>query len=73
MSSVGDSVVSCLGPRNCIGQKFAMLEMKLTIARIIQRFEIKVSKENEDPPINVEIVLKSQNGVNLNFHPRSLK
>jgi hypothetical protein len=50
-----------------------MLEMKLTVARIIQKFEVKVSKENENPPINVEIVLKSQNGVNLNFHPRNLK
>ncbi|RZB39252.1 p450 domain containing protein, partial [Asbolus verrucosus] len=28
------------GPRNCIGQKFAVLEMKSTIAKILRKFEL---------------------------------
>ncbi|XP_067627242.1 probable cytochrome P450 4e1 isoform X2 [Eurosta solidaginis] len=28
------------GPRNCIGQKFAMMELKVTISKIIRHFEI---------------------------------
>ncbi|GIY42942.1 cytochrome P450 4V2 [Caerostris extrusa] len=28
------------GPRNCIGQKFAVMEVKLVIANILRRFRI---------------------------------
>src|SRR6185312_13626284 len=30
-----------LGPRNCIGSKFALLEMKVLVAYIVKRFRIK--------------------------------
>lgn len=58
------------GPRNCIGQKYAMYEMKLTISRIIQKFKVTVSKENANPEINSEVVLKAKGGVNLEFSKR---
>lgn len=37
------------GPRNCIGGRFAMLEMKCTIANLVRSFVIKASEKNSVP------------------------
>ena len=29
------------GPRNCIGIKFAMLELKMTVVKLLRKFEVK--------------------------------
>lgn len=57
------------GPRNCIGMKFAMLEIKSTIAKVLTRFEISLQpgfKIGYKP----EIVLKPLNGVKLTLKSR---
>ncbi|XP_061385991.1 cytochrome P450 4d2-like [Musca vetustissima] len=46
------------GPRNCIGQRFAMLEIKAFLTRIIQSFELLPLGECVEPTIS--IVLKSK-------------
>ncbi|XP_037683229.1 cytochrome P450 4X1 isoform X1 [Choloepus didactylus] len=52
------------GPRNCIGQQFAMIELKVAVASILLRF--KVTPDPTRPPIlSPQIVLKSKNGVHL--------
>lgn len=38
-----------VGPRNCIGMRFALLEAKLTLALTIQKFIIKPTKYTKDP------------------------
>ncbi|KAM8791759.1 LOW QUALITY PROTEIN: cytochrome P450 4X1-like [Rhynchonycteris naso] len=54
------------GPRNCIGQHFAMLELKVAIALILLRF--KVTPDPARPPIlSNKIILKSKNGIHLNL------
>lgn len=58
------------GPRNCIGQKFATLEMKSVVSKILQHFEISIDASYSEPVLIAEIVLKSVNGVHLNFKPR---
>lgn len=57
------------GPRNCIGQKFAMLEMKSTISKVLQSFEIEVA-ENFEPTIVAEIILRPSNGILLKLKRR---
>ncbi len=52
------------GQRNCIGQKFAMLEMKSTLSKVLRHYEISTPKDFK--PIDIlEVIVKSQNGVQL--------
>nr|XP_022909465.1 cytochrome P450 4c3-like [Onthophagus taurus] len=56
------------GPRNCIGQKFAMLSMKSTISKILKNYDLfPVDHEME---ISSETVLTSKNGVKVQIRKR---
>ncbi|KAJ8981725.1 hypothetical protein NQ317_003790, partial [Molorchus minor] len=51
------------GPRNCIGRKFAMLEMKSCVSKILRNFELTPASSEYTLELVSEIVLKSKNGV----------
>ncbi|XP_053326241.1 cytochrome P450 4B1-like isoform X4 [Spea bombifrons] len=52
------------GPRNCIGQDFAMNEMKIAVALTLNTFEL--SLDPTQPPVKVlRLVLRSKNGIHL--------
>lgn len=53
------------GPRNCIGQKYAMLEMKALISKMLMHFEILLSNPSSELELAPEIILKAHNGVNV--------
>lgn len=60
------------GPRNCIGQRFAMLEMKCCISKIIRKFKLSPSPNPEDEArIVAELVLISANGINVQVEARN--
>lgn len=59
------------GPRNCIGQNFAMNEMKVVVALVLRHFHLKV---DESIPVEkfFSVVLRSKNGLHLLLEPREL-
>lgn len=60
---------SSAGPRNCIGQKFAMLEMKSTIAKTLRHFEISLAPGYE-PVLIATLILLPENGVQVKLKER---
>ncbi|XP_037041330.1 cytochrome P450 4d2-like [Bradysia coprophila] len=56
------------GSRNCIGQKFAMLELKSSISKILRSYELL--PVGEEPIPVMELILRSENGVQLGLKPR---
>ncbi|CAG9805216.1 unnamed protein product [Chironomus riparius] len=57
------------GPRNCIGQKFAMLEMKITVAKALKHFEMSVVP-GFNPIVMSELILRPENGIRLQLKER---
>ncbi|XP_044728134.1 cytochrome P450 4C1-like [Chrysoperla carnea] len=62
------------GPRNCIGQKYAMLQMKTTTSKIIRNFKILPGYEENgtlyEPDFKAYIVLVAINGIKIRLVPR---
>ncbi|XP_075226509.1 cytochrome P450 4C1-like isoform X1 [Lycorma delicatula] len=58
------------GPRDCIGQKFAMLEMKAVISAILRNFKILPPDDCPDIVLVMEVMLKSLSGVYVRLENR---
>lgn len=58
------------GPRNCIGQKFAMLEEKAVISAVIRNFRITSMQKHEDVKLITELILSSENGIQMLIEKR---
>ncbi len=62
-----------IGPRNCIGMKFALLELKIGLAKILNNFEIKPSDSfPEQLEFQEGIVRTPKDGVNVLFKKRDV-
>ncbi|XP_043115535.1 cytochrome P450 3A30-like [Puntigrus tetrazona] len=61
-----------LGPRNCIGMRFAQVTMKLAIVEILQRFDVSVCDQTQIP---LELIfnglLAPKEPIKLKLTPRS--
>nr|ACL80141.1 cytochrome P450 family 4 [Azumapecten farreri] len=57
------------GPRNCIGQHFALNEQKVALARLVQRFRILPDPDKEAIPTN-SVVTRSKNGIYIKLEKR---
>ncbi|XP_034029938.1 cytochrome P450 4B1-like [Thalassophryne amazonica] len=56
------------GPRNCIGQNFAMNEMKVVISLTLKRYEL-IEDPTRKPKIIPRLVLRSLNGIHIKIKP----
>ncbi|XP_030637190.1 cytochrome P450 4T8 [Chanos chanos] len=52
------------GPRNCIGQNFAMNEMKVAVALTLKKYRL-IKDPDHTPKMIPRLVLRSLNGINM--------
>ncbi|KAK7871481.1 hypothetical protein R5R35_010203 [Gryllus longicercus] len=56
------------GPRNCIGQKFAMMEMKAAVSKILRNY--KLSSGGRENVYSVELILRTVGGIHIKLENR---
>lgn len=59
------------GSRNCIGQKFAMLEVKTILVKTLLNFKLLPSETQKKVTLVGDLVLKPLEGIQLKFEPRT--
>ncbi|CAG7719366.1 unnamed protein product [Allacma fusca] len=58
------------GSRNCIGQKFAMGEMKTILVNIFRNFQVQSLDTPDKVKAVAELILRGKNGIRTKFSPR---
>ncbi|KAM7305831.1 hypothetical protein ISCGN_015727 [Ixodes scapularis] len=53
------------GPRNCIGQRFAVLKAKVLVAQVMRRFKIKSKHPESELQLEMGIVLRSSQNLDV--------
>ena len=61
-----------MGPRNCIGKNFAMLEMKIILSKIVNTFDlVNPDPSQRDIKCVANLTLRPKNGIKVIISPRS--
>ena len=61
------------GPRNCIGQKFAMLEEKTVLSYMLRHYRIQSLDRMEDMELVADLILRPENGIRVTITPRDAR
>ena len=57
--------------RNCIGQKFAMMEEKVVVSSILRRFNMSSNLDWNEVKLLPEIILRPMKGIPVQLSPRT--
>ena len=61
-----------LGPRNCIGMKFALIELKIALVKLLLNFEINSCEQTPDVlPLKEAFVRRPKDGVYVYIKKRA--
>ena len=60
------------GKRNCIGQRFALMEEKVVLANIFRKFEIKSLKKTDELEPIADVIMRPLNGIPVQLSLRNL-
>nr|XP_046486883.1 cytochrome P450 4C1-like isoform X3 [Neodiprion pinetum] len=55
------------GPRNCIGQKFSLLEQKIVLTAILREWKVKSALKYEEAKCYNDFILRPQQGIKIYF------
>merc|ERR1712038_477471 len=58
------------GPRNCIGQKFAMNEEKIVISSVLRKYNLRTTMKASEIPLLAEVILRPKNGIHISVEKR---
>ncbi|XP_026473021.1 cytochrome P450 4C1-like [Ctenocephalides felis] len=58
------------GPRNCIGQKFAMLELKSVVSTILRHYTLEAITKPKDLIFVIDIILRTDHPIKIKFRKR---
>ncbi|XP_073434897.1 cytochrome P450 4V2-like isoform X1 [Dendrobates tinctorius] len=58
------------GLRNCIGQRFALMEEKVVLSAILRNFTVKASQSRDDLRLVGELILRPQDGILIQLEKR---
>ncbi|XP_059608583.1 probable cytochrome P450 4ac1 [Phlebotomus argentipes] len=58
------------GPRNCIGQKFALLEIKAVLQHVLMAFKLSPVTTREEIEFVGDIILRAKTPIKVRFHLR---
>ncbi|XP_033216696.1 cytochrome P450 4C1-like [Belonocnema kinseyi] len=61
------------GPRNCIGQKFAMLEIKALMAHLVYHFDMEAIDESQNVILLQDLTMRPGQPVRVKFRTRNVK
>ncbi|KAK4871605.1 hypothetical protein RN001_015729 [Aquatica leii] len=59
------------GPRNCIGQRFAIMELKMIIASVVMNFKLIPIDTQSSITISSNLTIKTTDGIKVKFEKRS--
>lgn len=63
-----------LGPRNCIGSRFALMQIKTALFNLLSVYKIEISIKTQNPiklKTNTVIALYPEHGFYVKFNPRN--
>lgn len=58
------------GSRNCIGQRFALLEEKLVLSSILRQYRLKTRQTLDDLHLSFEIILRANQSTRIELEKR---